>query len=813
MFKAYVASLRLAVALVCVGVGLIVGGIWLGLIPNASSFDRQQRHHRCQGIALTSASLIRDGQWEGLSRVLQLLVDQDADLTAIVLHTDSFQIRITDSVFVRTKIGDQPHTDSPAWNQRDPSQSFTLELDGVEYGKADFYHRPSLSSRWLSFAQHPLWRLVAFFALAGIAVYTVFVIRMMNSFEVTQVVPDRVRQALDTLSEGLLVMDENERIVLANKSFSSTVEMSQENLLGKRAGSLPWVCSRSATVQDYPWIRAIRQSQPQTEQLMRYQMPDGTFRFFSINSSPIESTESKLQGALATFRDVTVFEEHRAELEHSLAMLRYSRDEISTKNRELEILATQDALTGCLNRRALFEGLETLWRESKAEDTTLACLMVDNDHFKSVNDNYGHHVGDEVLRNVAAVLSDAFPAPAMVCRYGGEEFCVILPETTIEEAVCASEQARSSIEAIRLEDAADLQVTVSIGIADTSFNACEPQELINQADKCLYVAKGNGRNQVVQYCASVADVSIAQTSGGASEAAPAVATGLPFQAVTALVSALAFRDTETAEHSRRVADLCVRLAPGVLDQRSTYILEIAALLHDIGKIGVPDNILLKPGPLTDDEWKLMRRHDRIGVEIATSTFNCDELSEIIRSHRAYFGGRSRDAHLPVGNDIPIAARLLTIADSYDAMVSDRVYRKGRTHEAAIDELRRCAGVQFDPVLVDHFAATITRRQLVSGHTEEDSIPKQTAMQIGHQIERLADALDSRDVDGLQTLASRLGAMARHHRIESIALAAEKIEAGAAEENMQWINLLRDTQLLLNLCRATQNEFLSSDHSN
>ena len=416
---------------------------------------------------------------------------------------------------------------------------------------------------------------------------------------------------------------------------------------------------------------------------------------------------------------------------------------------------------------------------------------------------------------VSQVLTNSFHPPAMVCRYGGEEFCVILPGMTLEHARHQAETARTNIERLRMDDPKELRLTVSIGVSESQLGADEPQEMINQADKCLYVAKGNGRNQVVTFSDSINEMPVEQTAScrqtdaARAKATPAETTGLPFQAVTALVSALAFRDTETAEHSRRVADLCVRLGSGFLDQRSTYILEIAALLHDIGKIGVPDNVLLKPGKLTDEEWKLMRRHDRIGVEIASSTFNCEELSEIIRTHHAFYGGQGRDPHLPIGKEIPVAARLLTIADSYDSMVSDRIYRKGRSHEEAIEELRRCGGIQFDPVLVEHFAATITDRYIVN-HDVSRAIPKQTAMQIGLQIERLADALDSRDVDGLQTLASRLGAMARHHRIESIAIVAEKIEADAAQENMQWINLLRDTQMLLNLCRATQNAFLADN---
>ncbi|MFK8114578.1 MAG: diguanylate cyclase, partial [Rubripirellula sp.] len=635
--------------------------------------------------------------------------------------------------------------------------------------------------------------------------------QMLKGFSNTQVVPARVRDALDTLSEGLLVLDEHQRIVLANRSFSGMVGETQEKLVGGRAGSLPWVCSRGA-LAEFPWARAIRETVPQTEQLMRYKLSDGSFRFFSINCSPIKSSGARVGGAVATFRDVTEIEERRGELEHMLAQLRYSRDEICSKNRELEVLARQDALTGCLNRRALFQAFELAWSKCKQSDQPVSCLLFDCDHFKTINDTYGHHIGDQVLRRISHTLAETFSEPALVCRYGGEEFCVVMPETSLCDAKQAAEEARVRIEGIRIDDLAELRLTVSIGVTETSMGACEPQELINQADQCLYAAKGRGRNQVVVFNDSILDSSAALSglSGGqvveAAYGSEVEAMGLPFQAVTALVSSLAYRDAETAEHSRRVADLCVRLASGLLDQRNTYILEIAALLHDIGKIGVPDHVLLKPGRLSEEEWKMMRQHDRIGVEIVSSTFNCDELNEIVRNHHLHYGNPTENKLVRSGKNLPIAARLLSIADSYDSMVSDRVFRKGRSHCEAVQELRRCAGTQFDPLLVEHFAATITKRY-VSSETS-NAVPKQTAMQIGLQIESLADALDARDVDSLQTLASRLGAMARHHRIESIAVAAERIEASAAEENMQWIHLLRDTQLLLNLCRSTQNAFLT-----
>ncbi len=219
-------------------------------------------------------------------------------------------------------------------------------------------------------------------------------VRILKLFNSTQVVPDRVRQALDTLAEGLLVLDERGRIVLANEAFATIVEIPSKELENRLASDLTWVAEDVAD-KDYPWSLAIDESELQTERLLRYQLESGPQRIFSVNAAPLGKDRTQ-RGALATFRDVTHVEEHRAELERMLSLLRNSRDEIKRKNTELEILATQDALTGCLNRRAFFETFDSLWVESKALGTPLACLMIDIDHFKSVNDTYGHHAGDEV---------------------------------------------------------------------------------------------------------------------------------------------------------------------------------------------------------------------------------------------------------------------------------------------------------------------------------------------------------------------------------------------------------------------------------
>jgi diguanylate cyclase (GGDEF)-like protein/PAS domain S-box-containing protein/putative nucleotidyltransferase with HDIG domain len=657
-------------------------------------------------------------------------------------------------------------------------------------------------------------QLTVFVAVVSVVVYFYYLRKMLEHLDPSKVVPDRVRAALDTLASGLVVLDQDERIVLANAAFANTIGRESSKLQGMRVSELPWQVDEdteeSEASRAYPWRHTLEDGVSENAVTVGLTSDDAEKRTFMVNTTPITGDDGKSRGVLASFDDVTLLEKKQRELEGMLEQLQESSEEIRNQNQQLQVLATQDPLTGCLNRRSFFEKFDSLWSAASRYDQPLSCLMLDIDHFKSVNDEHGHATGDVVLQKTAGILKTAARDCDLVCRYGGEEFAVVLPHTDIDEAYQAAERFRRTIESTEFED---LSITVSIGVSAIGLGAATPQIMLDQADKCLYVAKRNGRNQAIRWDEVPDDVEVDESQATRADAVVETndSVPVPYHAVTALISALAYRDQATAEHSRRVADYCVTTAEGLMSAREVYLLEMGALLHDIGKIGVPDSILLKPGPLTEEEWEVMETHDHMAVEIIRASFNSPELTAIVENHHAFYGDGSRHPDLPTGEDIPVGARILSICDAYDAIISDRVYRKGRSQDEAFAELRRCAGTQFDPELVERFIRNLTARQQQEP-VETGAVTKETALSIGLQIERLSAALDDRDLSSLKVMAKRLNTTAARQGVYEIAAQAAQLDQSLTgdEDLLEVVIAAND---LLDLCRSTQRSYLTDSAAN
>jgi diguanylate cyclase (GGDEF)-like protein/putative nucleotidyltransferase with HDIG domain/PAS domain S-box-containing protein len=598
---------------------------------------------------------------------------------------------------------------------------------------------------------------------------------------------------LNSFAEGVIVLDTEDRIVLANQSFAKHAGKSQEELLGTSVYALPWrVPEDAALVGTEDPSGAVRGTQ------MQLADQNGQIKtIFSVNSSPVLDSEGKSKGVMMAFTDVTPLERNRTALLTTLKELNVSKREITKQNEELRYLATRDPLTSCINRRTFFELFEEHWTRAKLHDVPLCGMMVDIDFFKSINDTHGHSMGDEVLRQTGALLNSMAREEDVVCRYGGEEFAILLPGRDIQAAAAAAEEIRVRLSELQFPE---FKITASLGLSAYSLGATDPQGMLDQADKCLYVAKRNGRNQVVRFDTVPADLIVDETKISRTKpvAEDSDAPTIPYPAVTALLSALTFRDHETGMHSNRVSTYAALLAQRLLSPKEVYVVEIGALLHDIGKVGVPDAILLKPGKLTAEEWEIMEKHDRIGVEIISRSFKHQGLTDIVKYHHYRYDGTK--SQLLCGEDIPIGARILTIVDSFDAMVSDRAYRKGMSVSKAIDELRRCSGTQFDPELVERFVDIIESGELRVEQRQNTACTGDVMLAIGEQVERLVEAADVGDGATFVALAERLRNTAEKHQVSTICEAASRAMDIAQSEDAQFEDLVRQSFELLAVCR-------------
>jgi diguanylate cyclase (GGDEF)-like protein/PAS domain S-box-containing protein/putative nucleotidyltransferase with HDIG domain len=784
-------SIFVSAGIACAAVTVLLACLQFGILPSQRNVAISERKILTEQLAVNCT--LHDLQ-KNTSPARRLI----AEVVRRNDHVVSGAIRGADGRLL-VEVGDHPHQAAADHRSTETLVKVPILSGGKPWGTVEVGFVPLGTGTWLSRLFPPWIGVVAATVFAANLLYFWW-LRRRTERMLSDEIPARVRATLDTLVEGVLVLDKRRQIALANRAFLKQVGKSSDELEGRPVSELPWSTAEQAD-DGFPWDRAMQQRGIQLGTVIEVGTGTNERRRFSVNSTSILADDGTCRGAVATFDDLTDIEKRNARLKELLRRLEQSRQEIHNQNRELKRLATSDSLTGCLNRRSFFESFESQWDSAKQSGDPLSCLMIDLDHFKAINDSHGHQAGDQVLCVVAETMRDMLRDGELLCRYGGEEFCILLPRREIDSAAAVAERIR---QAICARSRPDLRLSVSIGASTTACGARSVEELIAQADQALYAAKRTGRNQV-----TVWDDRLNEQPPQSSLIAPvagAIDSSIPFHAVTSLITALAHRDPRTAEHSRRVADLCVAAARGLMPERDCYVLEVAALLHDIGKLGVPDAVLLKPGPLTDREWKEMQTHESRGVDIIQSAFQCRELTEIVANHHTYFGGAPQHPELPSGTDIPFGARLLAIADAYDAIVSDRVYRSARSPREAVDELRRCAGSQFDPELVERFIATAaTARQRDA--TAASRLSKQGALQIGLQIEKLADAVDSQDVRSLFTMAERLKSTAVEYRVADVAELSRQL-AHAAELGGDPLEIVELAAALLDECRGTQHAYLA-----
>ncbi len=461
---------------------------------------------------------------------------------------------------------------------------------------------------------------------------------------------EKYRRILATMEEGYYEVDLAGNITFCNESACNMAGYKYEELLG---ASFRELCKEPDKV--FQSIKEVYKTRnPYYTLTLEIVRKDGSNVYIETSVTPIINENEEITGFRGVFRDITE---------------RYRFEE------QLKYLSLHDQLTDLYNR-AYFDN--ELNRLEGSREYPITIISLDLDGLKMVNDTMGHAQGDELLVRFARILQDLFRNSDIIARVGGDEFAVILPHTDNITGQKIMERVESALEKYNQgwEQEEKLPISASIGMATTQGQGKTLEDTFKEADDLMYQDKMRkgiyNRSQMVQ----------------------------------ALISILVKKNFVNREDVQRLENLCIRVGKKEnLSEKQLSNLELMARMHYIGTIGVPDSILLKEEKLTPEEWEVLRQHVEKGYRIALSSVDLAEVADLILKHHERWNGTGYPLGLK-GEEIPVECRILAIADAYESMTHDRPYRKAVNIEEAKNELRRCAGNQFDPNLVETFLTVI-----------------------------------------------------------------------------------------------------------
>jgi len=415
----------------------------------------------------------------------------------------------------------------------------------------------------------------------------------------------------------------------------------------------------------------------------------------SVVYLPLSVADRNIGSLILASRKPNAYSDRQIRLLEKVALQIAAPVENAQLYAQVEQKSRVDEITGLFNRQHFEERLkEEISRHARYGDV-FSIFMLDLDNFKTYNDVYGHPAGDSLLSQVGKITKSSVRDADQAFRYGGDEFIVILPQTARDDAYVVAERVRDQV-AAEMEKKS-LTVTCSIGLASYPADGVISEDLVTVADTALYYAKWTGGNRTYLSSKVLSEpVDNGEVHGKRN--------GL--SAVYSLVSVVEARDPYVYGHSRKVNTYAVALAEAIgLSPEEVSRVSTAALLHDIGKIGVPDKVLNKKGKLNAEDWEAIKSHPRLGAIIVGNIPNLAPCVSTILHHHERWDGSGYPEGLK-GEQIPIEARILAIADSFEAMSSARPYRPALCGEKVLKELRRGAGSQFDPELVEVFIGIV-----------------------------------------------------------------------------------------------------------
>lgn len=479
---------------------LLLLELLIGIWPKQDELLRDYRRTLTEQLAVNISSELQHGDYKSVKKSLEAAASKSEQLIS-----SGIQLK-NGTVFIASE------NHAAAWKPAKSISTFDfirvpLDVNNKPWGELQIAFKPTETTGfWSMFKSRTNLGLL----IAGLGALTIFILylrRIFDFFDPSSAIPDRVRVAFDSFSEGVMMIDRTGRVVLVNKILSGWLNDKNNSIFGKNIKTLELLrTTLGDNFKSYPWAQAMETQQAVNGWRLDIKQPAAEPIKSLVNSSPVLDSTGSIRGCLITFDNVTELDKLNNDLKSANDELKESRKELDKHNEELKKLATRDSMTNCLNRRAFFELAEPLFAHYQQNDIALCCVMSDIDHFKKFNDTYGHAIGDKVIIGVSRNLFSGLRAEDLFCRYGGEEFCILLPESTAEIAFKLSDRLRSDIEkkagpSVRTIEG--LRVTSSFGVSVLNKQTKDLATLIEQADQALYKAKKSGRNRVEMWDATL----------------------------------------------------------------------------------------------------------------------------------------------------------------------------------------------------------------------------------------------------------------------------------------------------------------------
>lgn len=460
---------------------------------------------------------------------------------------------------------------------------------------------------------------------------------------------DRYIKMIGNLESGIVIHTPDTKIIDCNLKAQEILELSRQQMLGKEAIDSYWAFVDEnlnvLPLDEYPVVKILDTKSSLKDYVVGVRTRERGIVWVSVNGIIRYHSDQSIREIVISFIDIS---------------------DAVVKEKQLLYAANNDFLTGLNNRRFYERELRALNEEDL---TPVSVAMADINGLKLINDAFGHTYGDDMLRRASEVIRNAVDTEDIVCRIGGDEFAIIMPHTTSEEANKKIEKIHQLAKQVAIQS---IELSISVGYATKTTVLEDLFDIARAAEDIMY------RQKLI--------------------AIPSMRSN----AIETIISALYEKDIYSEYHSRRVSKIAARLGEEIgLDMQSIREIETCGLVHDIGKIIIPTVILNKKGPLTTEEREVINTHPEIGFRILNSSTQLRSISNIVLNHHERWDGSGYPRKIK-GDDIPLQARVISVADAFEAMTSVRPYRGKKTYEEAKNELHKMAGTQFDPDLVEVF---------------------------------------------------------------------------------------------------------------